>query len=88
MKTKICLAIAALSVLSFNSCMDVLNQTPTDRYTDAVVWNDETLILQHLAQLYAFTPVMVQDCPASASTWNGATLNRDDNSWSVWMGQS
>ena len=88
MKTKIYLALVALSMTSFTSCMDVLDQTPTDRYTDAVVWNDETLVLQHLAQLYAYTPVMVQDCPASASTWSGATLNRDDNSWGVWMGQS
>ena len=88
MKTKIYLVLIALSTASFTSCMDVLDQKPTDRYTDAVVWNDETLILQHLAQLYAYTPVMVQDCPASASTWNGATLNRDDNSWGVWMGQS
>lgn len=88
MKTKIHLALLAFTMASFASCTDVLDQIPSDRYTDAVVWNDETLILQHLAQLYAYTPVMVQDCPASASTWNGATLNRDDNSWGVWMGQS
>ena len=56
MKTKIYLALVALSMTSFTSCMDVLDQTPTDRYTDAVVWNDETLVLQHLAQLYAYTP--------------------------------
>ena len=46
MKTKIYLALVALSMTSFTSCMDVLDQTPTDRYTDAVVWNDETLVLQ------------------------------------------
>jgi hypothetical protein len=80
--------IVALTAVSLTACTDILDQIPSDRYNDAIVWNDEALITQHLAQLYAFTPVMVQDCSTSASTWDGATLNRDDNSWSAWMGQS
>lgn len=80
--------IMILTAVSLTACTDILDQTPSDRYSDAIVWNDEALITQHLAQLYAFTPVMVQDCSTSASTWDGATLNRDDNSWNAWMGQS
>jgi hypothetical protein len=88
MKTKINILVLTLITICLFSCNDVLNQSPTDRYTDATVWNDEELITQHLAELYMLTPVMVQDCPAVMTSWNGNTLNRDDNSWGVIMGQS
>ncbi len=62
-------------VLAFGgtSCQDVLNQAPTDQYTDAQVWNDEFLLESHLAQLYAMTSVMVQDAGCISNM--GSPLN-------------
>lgn len=88
MKMNYKLAIVALATSTMTSCYKVLDQVPTDRYTDAVVWNDPYLLEAHLAELYASTPVMVQDAIALMNTWDGAPMNRDDNSWGVIMGFS
>lgn len=88
MDMKIKLTIVALATIMLTSCNDVLDQIPTDRYTDAVVWNDPYLLNAHLAELYACTPVMVQDAICLMNTWNGAPMNRDDNSWGAIMGFS
>ena len=52
---------AAAGVLAAVSCSDILNQAPSDQYTDAQLWNDEYLVENHLAQLYAMCPVMIND---------------------------
>ncbi|WP_108821087.1 RagB/SusD family nutrient uptake outer membrane protein [Dysgonomonas sp. Marseille-P4361] len=88
MKKKFYIAIVALATMTMTSCYDVLEQSPTDRYTDAVVWDDPYLLSAHLAELYACTPVMVQDAVCLMNTWNGAPMNVDDNSWGAIMGFS
>ena len=50
MKTKLNIAIVALAA-TVTSCYDVLDKVPTDRYTDAVVWNDPALLDMYLAEL-------------------------------------
>ena len=55
MKTKLNIAIVALAA-TVTSCYDVLDKVPTDRYTDAVVWNDPALLDMYLAELYACSP--------------------------------
>lgn len=87
MNIKYISTIAILALL-FSSCNDVLEQVPTDRYTDALVWNDPYLLDTHLAELYACTPVMIQDAITLMNSWNGAPMNRDDNSWTAIMGFS
>ena len=88
MKMKNKLAIAALTAMTITSCYDVLDQTLTDRYTDDVVWNDPYLLNAHLTELYACTPVMVQDAICLMNTWDGARMKRDDISWGAIMGFS
>jgi hypothetical protein len=85
MKTK---KYLILVLITMASCYDVLEQAPTDRYSDAVVWNDPYLLSSHLAELYACTPVMIQDAISLMTSWNGAPMNRDDNSWEAMMGFS
>lgn len=82
------LVILALATSAMTSCYKVLDQVPTDRYTDAVVWNDPYLLDAHLAELYACTPVMVGDAINLMNTWDGAPMNRDDNSFETIMGFS
>lgn len=88
MKTKVKITIVALAMMTMTSCYDVLDQSPTDRYSDAVVWNDPYLLNAHLAELYACTPVMIQDAITLMTSWDGAPMNRDDNSWGAMMGFS
>lgn len=90
MKTiiKFNLAIAILSTMMMVSCYDVLDQEPTDRYTDAVVWDDPYLLNAYLTELYACTPVMIQDATCLMNSWDGAPMNLDDNSWGAIMGFS
>lgn len=85
---KIDILIVALIALSLSSCSDVLDQVPSDRYTDALVWNDPYLLDMHLAELYACTPVMIQDAVSLMTSWDGARMNRDDNGWTAIMGFS
>src|SRR5690606_21987379 len=88
MKTNYKLVLLALATTAMTSCYKVLDQVPTDRYTDAVVWNDPYLLDAHLAELYACTPVMVGDAINLMNTWDGAPMNRDDNSFGTIMGFS
>jgi len=88
MKTNYKWVVLALATSVMTSCYKVLDQVPTDRYTDAVVWNDPYLLDAHLAQLYACTPVMVGDAINLMNTWDGAAMNRDDNSFAAVMGFS
>ncbi len=88
MKKNIKIAIVALAAMVMTSCYEVLDQTPTGRYSDAVVWNDPYLLNTYLAELYACTPVMVQDAVCLMNNWNGASMNVDDNSWTAIMGFS
>lgn len=86
MKTKI--MIAAMAAMTLTSCYDVLDQEPTDRYSDAVVWNDPYLLDAHLAELYACTPVMIQDAVCIMPNDGGSPMNRDNTDWGYLMGFS
>ncbi|MFT4018346.1 MAG: RagB/SusD family nutrient uptake outer membrane protein [Agriterribacter sp.] len=88
MKSKFNIAIAAIAALTMSSCYKVMDQVPTDRYTDAVVWNDPVLLDAHLAELYACVPVMIQDATTLMNSWSGAPMNVDDNGWTATMGFS
>jgi len=71
--------ILAAAVLS--SCSKILEQTPSDRYTDAQVWNDEFLINSHLANLYAMSAFMINDAVA---TYGNSPVNVDFSSSANW----
>lgn len=81
-----CLIIFA--VLSAASCSDILEQTPTDRYTDAQVWQDAFLIDSHLADLYAMSAFMLNDAVA---LYGDSPVNIDfsqASNWSLNLGVS
>lgn len=59
---KYCLLLSA--TLMSAACSDYLEQTPTNRYTDAQVWQDEFLLDSHLADLYAMSAFMINDAVA------------------------
>lgn len=88
MKTKFNLIIAVLAAMTITSCYDVLDQEPTDRYSDAVVWNDPYLLDAHLADLYSCTPVMVQDAICIMPNDGTSPMNRDNSGWGYLMGFS
>ncbi|MFZ4262024.1 RagB/SusD family nutrient uptake outer membrane protein [Sphingobacterium sp. HJSM2_6] len=88
MKRKFNLAYILLATASLTSCYKVLDQVPTDRYTDAVVWSDPYLLEAHLTELYSNVPVMVNDAICLMNTWNGAPMNRDGNDFGTIMGFS
>lgn len=88
MNRKINLAFLVLATTALTSCYKVLDQVPTDRYTDAVVWNDPYLLEAHLAELYANVPVMINDATCLMNSWNGAPMNRDGNDFATVMGFS
>ena len=71
------IALGALT-LTNTSCYDVLDKEPLDQYTDAVVWNDPTLIDAFLVTQYMYTPVMVNDATTMFTSWSGSPMNRDD----------
>ena len=71
------IALGALT-LTNTSCYDVLDKEPLDQYTDAVVWNDPTLIDAFLVTQYMHTPVMVNDATTMFTSWSGSPMNRDD----------
>lgn len=79
---RITYALTLLVAFLSASCSDVLDQKPTNRYTDAQVWQDEFLITSHLANLYDMAAFMINDAMAlygnspvnvefsSAANWN------------------
>lgn len=71
------LMLGALT-LTNTACYDVLDKEPLDQYTDAVVWNDPTLIDAFLVTQYMYTPVMVNDATTMFTSWSGSPMNRDD----------
>lgn len=79
MKRKYLLLSACFSLLA-TSCYDVLEKEPLDRYTDAVVWNDATLVDALLVTQYMYTPVMVNDATTMFTSWSGSPMNRDSRS--------
>ena len=76
MKTIFRLLTVAWVVMTMTSCYDVLDQIPTDRYSDGVVYSDPVLMEAHLADLYACTSVMVQDAVLTLND-GVAPMNRD-----------
>lgn len=70
-----------VSALAATSCMDILDQSPTDRYTDAQVWQDSYLIDSHLAELYAMSAYMVNDAVA---LYGNSPVNKNFSSSSDW----
>lgn len=62
-------------------CSDYLEQTPTNRYTDAQVWQDEFLLDSHLADLYAMSAFMINDAVA---LYGNSPVNMEFSSSSNW----
>mgnify|MGYP000989358968 CR=1 FL=1 len=88
MKRRFNIALIMLATTAMSSCYKVLDQVPTDRYTDAIVWSDPYLLDAHLSQLYSNVPVMVNDAICLMNTWDGAPMNRDGNDFATIMGFS
>lgn len=83
------LTVTALFVtIAMTSCYRILDQEPTDRYSDATMWSDPTLIDQYLAGLYACTPVMINDAVCIMPSAGGSRANVDNNDWGYCMGFS
>ncbi|MBP9986659.1 MAG: RagB/SusD family nutrient uptake outer membrane protein [Bacteroidales bacterium] len=79
---KIFYALMLTALFTAVSCTeDILEQTPTNRYTDAQVWDDPFLIESHLANLYAMSTFMVNDALA---TYGDSPLNVDFSSAANW----
>ncbi len=78
---KITYSLMILAAMAAASCSDILEQTPTDRYTDAQVWQDEYLINSHLADLYAMSAFMINDAMA---TYGYSPVNVEFSSASNW----
>lgn len=76
--------IALAGVLfAASACYEILDQEPTDRYTDAQLWNDSFLLESHVAELYALTAVMVQDANC---LWDKGPGNVDGSEWLYLIG--
>lgn len=76
---KYCLLLSA--TLMSAACSDYLEQTPTNRYTDAQVWQDEFLLDSHLADLYAMSAFMINDAVA---LYGDSPVNVEFSSSSNW----
>lgn len=78
-------------LILFPRCSDdLLDKKPLDRYTDAVVWEDPSLIDAFLISQYAYTPVMINDATTVFTSWSGSPMNRDQraNDQNYWFGNS
>ena len=81
---KIFYALMLTALFTAVSCTEnILEQTPTNQYTDAQVWNDSYLITSHLANLYAMSVFMINDAIA---TYGNSPVNVDFSSSSNWSG--
>lgn len=78
-KITYCLLFSAALVAT--ACSDYLEQTPTNRYTDAQVWQDEFLLDSHLADLYAMSAFMINDAVA---LYGNSPVNMEFSSSSNW----
>lgn len=77
--------IAYLLLFNFlviTSCQkDFLDKQPLDLITDAVVWEDQTLIDAFLTMQYSLTTVMVNETPSYIASWGeGSPI---DGSWDL-----
>ncbi len=91
MKNTIYLVAFLLSLLLIACSEELLEKEPLDRYTDAVVWEDPSLIDAFLLSQYAYTPVMINDATTMFSSWEGSPMNRDpraENNLRYWFGNS
>ncbi|MBQ7459462.1 MAG: RagB/SusD family nutrient uptake outer membrane protein, partial [Bacteroidales bacterium] len=82
MKKIIAIVTLAILLLTVSCAPDILDQTPTDQFTDAQVWQDEFLIESHLAELYAMSVFMVNDAVAIFSSTS--PLNVDFSGAANW----
>lgn len=78
---KIFYSLSIFAALSLASCSNILDQTPTDQFTDGQVWNDTYLIDCHLAELYHMSAFMVNDAVA---TFGSSPINVEYSSSSDW----
>ena len=78
---KIIYFLFLFAALSVSSCSKILDQTPTDRYTDAQVWQDSYLIDSHLADLYAMSAYMIND---AMCLYGNSPVNVEFSSSSNW----
>ena len=78
---KITYSLLLSAMILGTACSDYLEQTPTNRYTDAQVWQDEFLIDSHLADLYAMSAFMINDAVA---LYGNSPVNVEFSSSSNW----
>lgn len=81
---KIFYAFCLAALFTAVSCADYLEQTPTNQYTDAQVWQDEYLVESHLAELYAMSVFMINDALASYDGPSPSPLNVDFGTGAGW----
>ena len=72
------------ALFSAVSCAEYLEQTPTNQYTDAQVWQDEFLVESQLAELYAMSVFMINDALASYDGPSPSPLNIDYGTGAGW----
>jgi len=85
---KIFFSLFLIPAVALVSCSKILDQTPTDRYTDAQVWQDAYLIECHLDNLYAMSCHMIGDSPC---TYGNSPVNVEFSSswhWNYNLGMS
>ena len=78
---KITYSLLLSAMILGTACSDYLEQTPTNMYTDAQVWQDEFLIDSHLADLYAMSAFMINDAVA---LYGNSPVNVEFSSSSNW----
>ncbi len=90
MKSPKYIIVCLLGLLISSCATDLLDKKPLDKYTDAVAWDDPSLIDAFLLSQYAYTPVMVNDATTIFSSWDGSPMNRDPRSGNLryWFGNS
>ncbi len=87
---KIHVILIILGCLVSSCKKSLLEKEPLDRFTDAAVWKDPTLIDAFLLSQYAYTPVMINDATTMFSSWDGSPMNRDPRNANLryWFGNS
>ncbi|MCC5942996.1 MAG: RagB/SusD family nutrient uptake outer membrane protein [Balneolaceae bacterium] len=85
-------SLIVLLLYFFVGCSDILDQSPPDRYSDAIVWNDMQLVEQYLSKLYrdvyhgmskgnamgSMTDELVDSRGGVIKPWNEGTMTPDN----------
>jgi hypothetical protein len=79
---------AFLLIFFFSSCSDVLDITPTDSYTEEVVWNDEAFIKSFISHTYRLIPNVIYDGFQNLSVLTDEQNSRSNAlTWSINAGE-